>query len=133
VTVTTDLQPFGTLAIVGEPAAQASFGSPSAPVRRTLVDILDATVQAHPAARAIDTADATLTYRELADRVEALRATLSGHGIGAGDHLLQAAQGVRVPVVVVHRVPAGRVVGPRVAGPGPRRRGCPAPGGTGSR
>ncbi|GIJ61207.1 Pls/PosA family non-ribosomal peptide synthetase [Virgisporangium aurantiacum] len=73
------------------PAAPAVFRSPSAPVRRTLVDILDATVRAHPTSRAIDTGATTLTYRELADRVEALRATLSGHGIGVGDRV-----GVRV-------------------------------------
>lgn len=74
-----------------EPEAPAVFRSRSAPVRRTLVDILDATVTAHPDAPAIDTGAGTLTYRRLAAEVEALRATLSGHGIGVGDRV-----GVRI-------------------------------------
>ncbi|WP_444978825.1 Pls/PosA family non-ribosomal peptide synthetase [Actinoplanes utahensis] len=65
----------------------AVFRTRSVPVRRTLVDILDATVAAHPGARAIDTDARTLTYRELAAEVEALRAVLRGHGIGAGDRV----------------------------------------------
>ncbi|MEV0901156.1 Pls/PosA family non-ribosomal peptide synthetase [Actinoplanes sp. NPDC049802] len=77
------------------PEAPAVFRSPSAPVRRTLLDILDATVEAHADALAIDTGAgagaARLTYRELAAEVETLRATLSGHGIGAGDRV-----GVRI-------------------------------------
>ncbi|MFI6070464.1 Pls/PosA family non-ribosomal peptide synthetase [Actinoplanes sp. NPDC051343] len=83
-TVTTDRQPIELPAI-------AVFRSPYPPVRRTLVDIVDATVQAHPSAVAIDTGAITLTYRELADEIEALRATLSGHGIGPGDRI-----GIRV-------------------------------------
>ncbi|MFF5289240.1 Pls/PosA family non-ribosomal peptide synthetase [Paractinoplanes globisporus] len=74
-----------------EPAAPALFRSSSAPVRRTLVDILDATVRDHATSRAIDTGATTLTYRELADQVEALRSRLSEHGIGVGDRV-----GVRV-------------------------------------
>ncbi|MFI5894069.1 Pls/PosA family non-ribosomal peptide synthetase [Actinoplanes sp. NPDC051513] len=89
--MTTDLQPIDLPEIAEAPAAPALFTSPYAPVRRTLVDILDATVHAHPAARAIDTGATRLTYRELADETEALRSRLSGHGIGVGDRV-----GVRV-------------------------------------
>jgi non-ribosomal peptide synthetase-like protein len=99
VTVTTDLQPTDSSASVPTATirseAQASpalFRSPHAPMRRTLVDVLDATVLAHPAARAIDTGATELTYRELAEQVEALRSRLSGRGIGVGDRV-----GVRVP------------------------------------
>jgi non-ribosomal peptide synthetase-like protein len=73
------------------PDSSAVFRSRSVPIRRTLVDVLDATIHAHPGARAIDAGGTALTYRELADRVEALRVTLAGHGIGAGDRV-----GVRV-------------------------------------
>ena len=90
-TVTTDLRLIELPETAEAPAVPALFLSPSAPVRRTLVDILDATVQAHPASRAIDAGDTTLTYRELADRIEVLRSRLSEHGIGAGDRV-----GVRV-------------------------------------
>jgi non-ribosomal peptide synthetase-like protein len=91
VTVTTDLRLIDLPAIAVAPADPALFRSRSAPVRRTLLDILDATVQAHPGARAIDAAGTELTYRELAEEVEAVRATLGGHGIGVGDRV-----GVRV-------------------------------------
>ncbi|WP_229831121.1 Pls/PosA family non-ribosomal peptide synthetase [Actinoplanes ianthinogenes] len=77
--------------LVEGPPAPAVFRSASAPARRTLVDILDATVRAHPDSRAIDTGAVQLTYRELAAEVEALRVTLAGHGIGVGDRV-----GVRV-------------------------------------
>ncbi|GIJ72173.1 Pls/PosA family non-ribosomal peptide synthetase [Virgisporangium ochraceum] len=87
-TVTLDLQPIPLPATVDRPAV---FRSPTAPVRRTLLDILDATVRDHPTAHAIDSDGTTLTYRELADEVEALRATLAGHGVGVGDRV-----GVRV-------------------------------------
>lgn len=83
-TVTTDVQ---LIEIPASAAAEALFVSSSAPLRRTLLDIIDATVRAHPAAPAIDTGAATLTYHELADRIEALRATLSELGIGAGDRV----------------------------------------------
>jgi non-ribosomal peptide synthetase-like protein len=88
---TTDLQLIDLPAITLAPEAPALFRSRSAPVRRTLVDILDTTVRAYPGARAIDAGATRLTYRELADEVEAVRATLSGHGIGVGDRV-----GVRV-------------------------------------
>ncbi len=87
-TVTTDLQLIDLPEIAVAPAL---FRSRSAPARRTLADILDATVRAHPEALALDAGPAELTYRELAEQVEAVRATLSGHGIGAGDRV-----GIRV-------------------------------------
>ena len=94
-TVMTDLQ---VIHVAEAPAAPALFRSPSAPVRRTLVDILDATVRAHPAAAAIETGAGRLTYRELADEVEALRGRLSGQGIGAGDRLCpEKSRGGRFP------------------------------------
>ncbi len=72
--------------------APAVFRSSSAPARRTLIDILDETVRAHPGARALDNGTTVLTYRELADEVDAVRTTLAAHGIGVGDRV-----GVRVP------------------------------------
>ncbi|WP_406069028.1 Pls/PosA family non-ribosomal peptide synthetase [Micromonospora sp. NBC_01638] len=73
------------------PAALAVFRSSSAPVRRTLVDILDETVRAHPDAHALDSGATALTYREQADEVEAVRMSLARHGIGRGDRV-----GVRI-------------------------------------
>jgi non-ribosomal peptide synthetase-like protein len=91
VTVTTDLRLIDLPEIIEAPEAPALFRSRSAPVRRTLVDVLDATVRDHAGALAIDAGATTLTYRELADEVEALSAKLTGHGIGVGDRV-----GVRV-------------------------------------
>ncbi|MEU4689551.1 Pls/PosA family non-ribosomal peptide synthetase [Actinoplanes sp. NPDC023714] len=88
-TVTTDLRLIELPAI--ELAPEAVFHSYSAPLRRTLVDVLDATVREHGTARALDAGGTALTYRELAGEVEALRATLAGHGIGVGDRV-----GVRI-------------------------------------
>ncbi|MCO8271686.1 AMP-binding protein [Actinoplanes sp. TRM 88003] len=90
-TVTTDLQLIDLPGFDVAPEAPALFRSWSAPLRRTLVDIFDATVQAHPGGRAIDAGGTALTYRELADEVEKLRVTLSGHGLGVGDRI-----GIRV-------------------------------------
>ncbi|WIN00806.1 AMP-binding protein [Actinoplanes oblitus] len=89
--MTTDEQLFAFPAITEGPVLPAVFRSASAPARRTLVDILDATVRAHPDSDAIDTGAVQLTYRELAAEVDALRTTLHEHGIGAGDRV-----GVRV-------------------------------------
>lgn len=86
-TVTSDLRLIELAEIVDSPEAPAVFHSRSAPLRRTLVDLLDATVEEHPGAPAIDAGGTVLTYRELADEVEALKATLHGHGIGAGDRV----------------------------------------------
>ncbi|GAA0548247.1 non-ribosomal peptide synthetase [Paractinoplanes ferrugineus] len=87
-TVTTDPQ---LIDLPVDTEAPALFLSPPAAARRTLVDVLDATVRAHPAARAIDTGATHLTYRELADQIEALRTRLAGLGVGVGDRV-----GVRV-------------------------------------
>ncbi|WSG34099.1 amino acid adenylation domain-containing protein [Micromonospora ureilytica] len=73
------------------PAIPAVFRSASAPTRRTLVDILDDTVRTHADAGALDSGATTLTYRDLADEVEAVRRSLSVHGIGVGDRV-----GVRI-------------------------------------
>jgi non-ribosomal peptide synthetase-like protein len=83
VTVTTDLQ----LVTIPPIVTPAVFSSAAAPARRTLVDILDATVRDHPTARALDNGTTALTYRELAERVDAVRELLTGHGIGVGDRV----------------------------------------------
>ncbi|WP_407921890.1 Pls/PosA family non-ribosomal peptide synthetase [Actinoplanes missouriensis] len=75
----------------GHEVRPALFRSRSAPIRRTLLDILDATVRDHGDAPAIDAGVSPLTYRELADEVEELRETLAGHGVGVGDRV-----GVRI-------------------------------------
>ncbi|MFF5076247.1 Pls/PosA family non-ribosomal peptide synthetase [Actinoplanes sp. NPDC000266] len=90
-TVTTDLRLIDLPEIEFAPEAPALFHSRSTPVRRTLIDIFDATVQAHGGADAIDADGSVLTYRELAELVEAVRIDLEGHGIGAGDRV-----GIRV-------------------------------------
>ncbi|MFD8132962.1 amino acid adenylation domain-containing protein [Streptomyces sp. RLB3-17] len=77
---------------------RAEFGDPArfsasvAASPRTLVDILDATVRAHPDEPALDDGHRVLTYRALAVEVEALRRRLSDAGVGLGDRV-----GVRVP------------------------------------
>ncbi|WP_372434258.1 Pls/PosA family non-ribosomal peptide synthetase [Micromonospora luteifusca] len=84
-------QPRALPPLVTALASAAVYRSSSAPVRRTLVDILDETVRAHPAADALDDGATALTYRELADEVEAVRLSLARHGIGRGDRV-----GVRI-------------------------------------
>ncbi|MFI7600337.1 Pls/PosA family non-ribosomal peptide synthetase [Actinoplanes sp. NPDC049681] len=86
-TVATDLRLVDLPPIAFAPVAPAVFRSSSHPVRRTLVDILDETVRMHPGAPALDDGTTVLSYGELADRIEAIRATLTGHGIGAGDRV----------------------------------------------
>ncbi|MEV4279610.1 Pls/PosA family non-ribosomal peptide synthetase [Actinoplanes xinjiangensis] len=86
-TVTTDLRLIELPELEFAPEAPAVFRSRSAPIRRTLIDVLDATVEGHAGAPAIDTGVTRLTYRQLAAEVETLRATLSGHGIGVGDRV----------------------------------------------
>jgi non-ribosomal peptide synthetase-like protein len=77
---------------------RAEFGDParftaaSAASPRTLVDILDASVRAHPDEPALDDGHRCLSYRALAIEVEALRRRLSAAGVGLGDRV-----GVRVP------------------------------------
>ena len=86
-TVTTDLRLIELAETALRPGAPAVFRSRSAPLRRTLVDVLDATVQAHAGSLAIDAGPTSLTYRQLAAEVEALRATLCEHGVGVGDRV----------------------------------------------
>lgn len=86
-TVTTDLQLIELPELTFPAEAPAVFRSSSAPVRRTLIDLLDATVQSHPGALAIDTGTTVLTYRQLAAEIDTLRTTLTGHGIGPGDRV----------------------------------------------
>ncbi|MEU7905075.1 Pls/PosA family non-ribosomal peptide synthetase [Actinoplanes sp. NPDC049118] len=90
-TLTTDLRLVELPPIAIPSAGPAVFRSSSTPVRRTLVDILHDTVSAHPAAGALDSGATVLTYRELADEVDTVRASLAGHGIGVGDRV-----GVRI-------------------------------------
>ncbi|WP_405652824.1 Pls/PosA family non-ribosomal peptide synthetase [Streptomyces sp. RK9] len=70
----------------------AFFTTGSAAAPRTLVDILDATVRAHPDEPALDDGTRQLTYRTLAAEVEQLRRGLDAAGVGRGDRV-----GVRVP------------------------------------
>ncbi|MFJ4486392.1 Pls/PosA family non-ribosomal peptide synthetase [Streptomyces longwoodensis] len=72
----------GTARYTGGPAA-----SP-----RTLLDVFDASVRAHPDEPALDDGAARLTYRALAAEVERLRRRLAAAGVGRGDRV-----GVRVP------------------------------------
>ncbi|MFI9275429.1 Pls/PosA family non-ribosomal peptide synthetase [Kitasatospora sp. NPDC052896] len=74
------------------PGPAALFGGRPAPAPRTLVDVLDATVRAHPQEPALDDGRTVLTYRALAGEVEALRRRLAAAGVGPGDRV-----GVRVP------------------------------------
>ena len=85
--------------VASAPLAAPPAGAPlallpgrSAPAPRTLVDVLDATVRAHPNEPALDDGRTALTYRALAAEVETLRRRLAGAGIGVGDRV-----GVRVP------------------------------------
>ncbi|MFG2312547.1 Pls/PosA family non-ribosomal peptide synthetase [Streptomyces sp. NPDC048566] len=71
---------------------QARFSAAPAASPRTLVDILDASVRAHPDEPALDDGRRTLSYRALAAEVEAMRWRLAQAGVGRGDRV-----GVRVP------------------------------------
>lgn len=70
----------------------AIFGVEEVPQPRTLVDIFQETVIQYPDAPALTGLDATLTYRELAERIEEQVNILAGYGIGVGDRV-----GIRVP------------------------------------
>ncbi len=59
---------------------------------RTLVDVLRATVAAHPDASAIEDGDGALSYRELMARVVQVAASLRDAGVGKGDRV-----GIRMP------------------------------------
>jgi non-ribosomal peptide synthetase-like protein len=63
-----------------------------APEPRTLMDVLAATVAAHPDAPAIDDGSTVLTYAELADTLRAAASALVAAGVGPGSRV-----GVRVP------------------------------------
>ncbi len=64
----------------------------SAPPERTLVDILRATVSAHPDEPAVDDGHVVLTYAELLRRVEEVAARLDRAGVRRGDRV-----GIRMP------------------------------------
>ncbi|MFF6826895.1 Pls/PosA family non-ribosomal peptide synthetase [Streptomyces longwoodensis] len=70
--------------------ARYSGGPAASP--RTLVDVFDASVRAHPDEMALDDGTGRLTYRALATEVERLRRRLAAAGVGRGDRV-----GVRVP------------------------------------
>src|SRR5450759_2601624 len=57
------------------------------PRARTLLDIFNATAVRCGDRVAVDAADATLTYRELADTALALAARLGALGVGPGDRV----------------------------------------------
>ncbi|MET8950076.1 Pls/PosA family non-ribosomal peptide synthetase [Streptomyces sp. NPDC004393] len=71
---------------------RARFLAAPAASPRTLVDVFDATVRAHPDEPALDDGRRSLTYRALAAEVETLRRRLAGAGVGRGDRV-----GIRVP------------------------------------
>ncbi|MFF3510776.1 Pls/PosA family non-ribosomal peptide synthetase [Streptomyces sp. NPDC002573] len=71
---------------------RARFLAAPAASPRTLVDVFDAAVRAHPDEPALDDGRRSLTYRALAAEVETLRRRLAGAGVGRGDRV-----GVRVP------------------------------------
>jgi non-ribosomal peptide synthetase-like protein len=77
-----------TLALVRNPAV---YPVAPAPARRTLLDVLAATMAQHPDEAAIDAGGRVLTYRGLAREVDAVRRRLHDHGIGVGDRV-----GVRI-------------------------------------
>ncbi|WP_344442614.1 Pls/PosA family non-ribosomal peptide synthetase [Kitasatospora nipponensis] len=77
----------------GGPATEpALFGARPAADARTLVDVLAATVSAHPQEPALDDGRTVLSYRALAAEVEAQRRKLAAAGVGLGDRV-----GIRVP------------------------------------
>jgi non-ribosomal peptide synthetase-like protein len=75
---------------VGEPDGLLRSGLAAAP--RTLVEVLAATVAAHPDAPAVDDGSTVLTYAELAATVRAAASALAADGVGPGSRV-----GVRVP------------------------------------
>ncbi len=64
----------------------------AAPPPRTLLDVLRATVAAHPDSAAIEDPDGTLSYAELVESVGRGAATLAARGVRRGDRV-----GVRLP------------------------------------
>ncbi|MDT5290996.1 MAG: hypothetical protein QOF88_5885, partial [Mycobacterium sp.] len=66
--------------------------SSSAPVPRTLIDILYETAERHPDSPAIDDGEVQLTYAELIVDIEESVEWLAARGIGRGDRI-----GIRMP------------------------------------
>jgi non-ribosomal peptide synthetase-like protein len=97
VTLTADRQsfPFGaevTLAPFPAPVAdRALFWSGLGASERTLLDILAETVATHPNAAAIDDGVNVLSYRKLAEEIDAYGRRLRSAGVGVGDRV-----GVRI-------------------------------------
>ncbi|GLX21607.1 Pls/PosA family non-ribosomal peptide synthetase [Streptomyces lavendulae] len=77
---------------LGGPGKSARFSAGPAAPARTLLDVFEATVRAHPDEPALDDGTSRLTYRALAARVERRRRALAAAGVGHGDRV-----GVRVP------------------------------------
>ncbi|QYN40337.1 amino acid adenylation domain-containing protein [Pseudonocardia sp. DSM 110487] len=77
-----------TLALTRTPAL---YPAAPAPARRTLLDVLGETIAKHPDEAAVDAGGTVLTYRRLADEVDAVRRRLADAGIGVGDRV-----GVRI-------------------------------------
>lgn len=112
-TVTADRAPAGTIVaptpVPARPAQRALFWSDLAPSERTLLDILGETTAAFPQAPAIDDGERAITYRQLADDVEALRLRLHANGIGTGDRVgIRIASGTaRLYVAILAVLSAG--------------------------
>ncbi|QES51377.1 amino acid adenylation protein [Streptomyces venezuelae] len=75
-----------------EPGKSARFTARPAAPARTLLDVFEASVRAHPDELALDDGTTRLTYRALATEVERRRRALAAAGVGLGDRV-----GVRVP------------------------------------
>ncbi|WP_128375507.1 Pls/PosA family non-ribosomal peptide synthetase [Streptomyces cavernae] len=92
------LQESPALALLDDDAMRREFGDTarfsagSAAPPRTLVDVFEAAVRAHPDEPALDDGRASLSYRALAAEVELLRRRLGAAGVGLGDRV-----GVRIP------------------------------------
>ncbi|QJY47236.1 amino acid adenylation domain-containing protein [Pseudonocardia broussonetiae] len=80
--------PEGTVTLALAPAlVPARFTAGPTPPGRTLLDVLAATAELVPHEPAVDAAGTLLTYRGLAQEVDALRAELVAAGIGVGDRV----------------------------------------------
>lgn len=83
--------PISRIALLDEAARQAEVGAGVGPTRArsqgTVPSRFAAAAAAGPDAAAVATDAGTTTYRELADRVGAVRAALTAAGVGAGAHV----------------------------------------------
>ena len=77
-----------TLALTRTPAL---YPAAPEPARRTLLDVLAETAAKHPDEAAVDAGGTVLTYRGLADEIDAVQGRLARAGIGVGDRV-----GVRI-------------------------------------